>query len=51
MKGYMTGIDEYPQGTYIEYCTKGHWDASPEEREDVMPDSVWENCTDFENKP
>ncbi len=47
MKCYVTGMDEYPQGQPIEYCSKGWWDASPQEREEVMGSDLWDDCVDF----
>jgi len=44
-KGYVTGQDEYPAGQYLEYCSKKHWENSPPEMQEAMPDGI---CRDFE---
>ncbi len=42
--GYGTGGDEYPPYTYLEYCSKWHWENSP-----AMPNTdEWDNCQDYE---
>lgn len=46
-KRYTTGIDEYPQCTTFEYCSKGHWEGSEEPDPSTDIYDNWINCTDY----
>lgn len=45
-KGEILGNDECGGGSFFEYCSKGHWEGSGLQGENLE----WENCPDFDRK-
>lgn len=45
LNGYVTGDDEYPQRTYVCWCSKGHWEnGDPQLLQEIrdLKDKIWD---------
>lgn len=50
-KYYTPQVDEVATGSTMVYCSKGHWDMSPQYDEDLTLEEneydAWVDCKDF----
>jgi hypothetical protein len=46
----MSGIDEYPALTHLEYCAKDHWENGDEPYVDNPSKDPFVNCNDFKQQ-